>query len=172
MSGSLTGGGGENVPGISGACATHNITYLARGLWASPAGCLSTSPRHHQFWKSWSEALFGSQSAAHTMCVYHATLKSLCYAHRFVLLYSVLVTPFPNKIICFIYTYFGGLLPWHWNNLFIVPVRVKQPSKIWEKRSPLNHNNHKLGRYADVSFDVNADRHTITAWQRFRMNSL
>ena len=35
MSGSLTHGGGENVPGISGACATHNFTYLARGPWGS-----------------------------------------------------------------------------------------------------------------------------------------
>ena len=31
MSGSLICGGGENVPGIPGACATHNFTYLARG---------------------------------------------------------------------------------------------------------------------------------------------
>ena len=31
MSGSLTRIGGENVPGIPGACATHNFTYLARG---------------------------------------------------------------------------------------------------------------------------------------------
>ena len=31
MSGSLTCGGGGNVPGIPGACATHNFTYLARG---------------------------------------------------------------------------------------------------------------------------------------------
>ena len=29
-SGSLTCGGGENVPGIPGACATRNVTYLAR----------------------------------------------------------------------------------------------------------------------------------------------
>ena len=33
MSGSLTHGGGENVPGIPGACATRNFTYLARGPW-------------------------------------------------------------------------------------------------------------------------------------------
>ena len=33
MSGSLTRGGGENVPGIPGACTTSNITYLARGPW-------------------------------------------------------------------------------------------------------------------------------------------
>ena len=33
MSGSLTRGGGENDPGIPGACATRNFTYLARGPW-------------------------------------------------------------------------------------------------------------------------------------------
>ena len=33
MSGSLTRGGVENVPGIPGACATPNFTYLARGPW-------------------------------------------------------------------------------------------------------------------------------------------
>ena len=31
MSASLTRGSGENVPGILGACATRNFTYLARG---------------------------------------------------------------------------------------------------------------------------------------------
>ena len=31
MTGSLTRAGGENVPGIPGACATHSFTYLARG---------------------------------------------------------------------------------------------------------------------------------------------
>ena len=31
MSGSLTCGGGENVPGIPGACATRNFTFLVRG---------------------------------------------------------------------------------------------------------------------------------------------
>ena len=34
MSGSLTYGGGENVPGIPGACVTRNFTYLVRGPWA------------------------------------------------------------------------------------------------------------------------------------------
>ena len=33
MSGSLTRGGGENVPGIPGACATRKFAYLARGPW-------------------------------------------------------------------------------------------------------------------------------------------
>ena len=33
MSGLLTRGGGGNVPGIPGACATHNFKFLARGLY-------------------------------------------------------------------------------------------------------------------------------------------
>ena len=33
MSGSLKRGGGENVLGILGACATHDFMYLARGPW-------------------------------------------------------------------------------------------------------------------------------------------
>ena len=36
MSGSLTSGGGENVPGIAGACANQNFTYLVRGPWSIP----------------------------------------------------------------------------------------------------------------------------------------
>ena len=38
ISGSLTRCDGENVPGIPGACATHNFTYLARGpCWGWPS---------------------------------------------------------------------------------------------------------------------------------------
>ena len=33
MSWSLTRGGGGNVPGITGACATRNFAYLSRGPW-------------------------------------------------------------------------------------------------------------------------------------------
>ena len=36
MSGSLIRGGGENVPGISGACATHSFAHLVRGPWWRP----------------------------------------------------------------------------------------------------------------------------------------
>ena len=39
MSGSLTCGGGENIPGIPGACVTSNFAYLARGPW-----CQATLP--------------------------------------------------------------------------------------------------------------------------------
>ena len=35
MSGSLSRGRGENVPGIPGACATRNFKYLVRGSWQS-----------------------------------------------------------------------------------------------------------------------------------------
>ena len=35
MPGSLTRGGGENVPGLPGACATHILTYLVRGPWST-----------------------------------------------------------------------------------------------------------------------------------------
>ena len=41
MSGSLNCGGGENVPGIPGACATRNFTYLTRGPWMN------------QFFRTW-----------------------------------------------------------------------------------------------------------------------
>ena len=34
MSGSLTRGGGENLPGIPGACTTRNCAYLTRGPWS------------------------------------------------------------------------------------------------------------------------------------------
>ena len=37
MPGSLFYGGGENVPGIPGACTTRNFTYLARGPYKQPA---------------------------------------------------------------------------------------------------------------------------------------
>ena len=37
MSGLLTGAGRENVPGIPGAYATRNFTYLARGPWVLEA---------------------------------------------------------------------------------------------------------------------------------------
>ena len=46
MSGSLT-RGGENVPGIPGAWATHNFTYLARGPWKLP-GFPRIFPTQHQ----------------------------------------------------------------------------------------------------------------------------
>ena len=42
MSVSLTRGGGENVPGLPGACATRNFTNLLRGSWKSHEWCKSS----------------------------------------------------------------------------------------------------------------------------------
>ena len=39
MSGSLIRSGEKNVPGIPGACAIHNFTYLARGPWCYMGDC-------------------------------------------------------------------------------------------------------------------------------------
>ena len=38
MSGSQTRGGGENVPGFPGGCATSNLTHLVRGPWSFDDG--------------------------------------------------------------------------------------------------------------------------------------
>ena len=43
MSGSVSRGGGENVPGTPGACATLDCTYLARGPWSKKSTKLTTS---------------------------------------------------------------------------------------------------------------------------------
>ena len=52
MSGSLTRGGGENVPGIPGACANLNFTHLVRGpLTESPPPLReSITMMSHQLW--------------------------------------------------------------------------------------------------------------------------
>ena len=53
MSGSLSPGGGENVPGIPGACATRNFTYLVRGPWCRGRLIqVSVYFYHHQDWRS------------------------------------------------------------------------------------------------------------------------
>ena len=49
MSGSLTRSGGENVPGILGACATRNLMYLARGPCTCPSHCHHCTCR----WPRW-----------------------------------------------------------------------------------------------------------------------
>ena len=40
VSGSLARSGGKNVPGIPGACANLNFTYLVRGPWVSGYFCM------------------------------------------------------------------------------------------------------------------------------------
>ena len=49
MSGSLNGGGGENVPGIPGACATRNFAYLVRGLWQFFSSAFYRDVTNHMF---------------------------------------------------------------------------------------------------------------------------
>ena len=53
ISGSLTRGGGENVPGIPGACATHNFTYLTRGPLSKTTTVVRYFPRHSKRKRSW-----------------------------------------------------------------------------------------------------------------------
>ena len=45
-SGSLTSGGGENIPG---ACATCNFTYLVRGPWQQQIWCCPSLPEIFRF---------------------------------------------------------------------------------------------------------------------------
>ena len=52
MLGSLTLGGGDNVPGIPGACATRNVTYLARGSCSGPLLC-QMSDKHGTEYAGW-----------------------------------------------------------------------------------------------------------------------
>ena len=77
MSGSLTIGGGKNVPGIPGACATWNFTYLMRcpcNMWHIISSEVQTY-RHHiwiQFcvWQAWifkGEESFSQQSHANIL---------------------------------------------------------------------------------------------------------
>ena len=58
MSGSLARGGGENVPGIPGAHATRNCTYLARGQWPANSRSQYTSiynndPKYSDYWHNY-----------------------------------------------------------------------------------------------------------------------
>ena len=56
MLGSLTRGGGENVPGIPGACATCNFTYLARGP------CFNTAHRRNVCFLCWVYTFSGNET--------------------------------------------------------------------------------------------------------------
>ena len=55
MSGSLTRNGGENVPGIPGACATRNCTYLVRGPCRVRHHILQNA--HKSYWEAVSPVL-------------------------------------------------------------------------------------------------------------------
>ena len=75
---SLTRGGGEDVPGIPGACATSNFAYLARGSWDP-----------HQFsidcvdwllsWFRFSSPLNNLQADKSLLCFYSFIKPILCH---------------------------------------------------------------------------------------------
>ena len=56
MLGLLTRGGGENVPGIPGACTTRNFTYLARGPLMTWISNVSTVTLWMWIWETSSRA--------------------------------------------------------------------------------------------------------------------
>ena len=59
MSGSLTRGGGEHVPGIRSACVTVNSTYLWRGpFWCRPDFCICLGA----LFKLWKVAIYQTRS--------------------------------------------------------------------------------------------------------------
>ena len=68
MSGSLTHGGGENVPGIPSACATHNFAYLARGPCRVGYNTVQTKRGHATYKHS---NIFTSYT-----CKYHKSIKT------------------------------------------------------------------------------------------------
>ena len=80
MSGSLTRGGGENVPGIPGACASRNFTYQVRGPWVVNAvkrlqvrGIQSPLPWNQT---EWMQAMYISMRTLGERCLVVKTRKS------------------------------------------------------------------------------------------------
>ena len=65
MSGSLTLGSGENVPGIPGACATRNCIHLSRG---------PSSTNHMQWFLKYIFVVGTGGSAVHILCYEYAVL--------------------------------------------------------------------------------------------------
>ena len=54
---SLACGGGENVPGIPGACATRNFTYLVRGPWCMEYTAFNQNHPYPPTWTHYSAAM-------------------------------------------------------------------------------------------------------------------
>ena len=84
-SGSLTRGGGENVPGISGACATRNFTYLAKGPW-------------HWAWQSWliSKLYPTSDLTMLTLMTYRRFVGKISRVYRTMTAKEAEIQNFPN----------------------------------------------------------------------------
>ena len=63
-------GGGENVPGIPGACATRNFTYLVRG----PCNCLHHAQLHLQVSiMTWDATQFSNHDIENKRYIVHRT---------------------------------------------------------------------------------------------------
>ena len=85
MSGSLTGGSGENVPGIPGACTTRNVTYLVRGpLWRWWGG---EGARGKPSWCEWI-SISGIQMAyGNIFAFFMSSLSTNIYAKQYPQIY-------------------------------------------------------------------------------------
>ena len=74
MSGFLTHGDGENVPGIPGACATRNFTYLTSGPWPQFNVFL-----HHFLWEEWKNTIMLDELISQNKYI-----NKLCFKHTMV----------------------------------------------------------------------------------------
>ena len=130
MSGSLTNGGGENVPGIPGACATRNFAYLVRGPLPYDLGydksgndLIKSGNNHYpkKFWSSFMKsrritrpslsrhdimALLVCKISLYDNGVYDKT----CLYHH--ILYTKLYVILYIYIICCIYSQLTSLCLW------------------------------------------------------------
>ena len=79
MSGSVTRHGGENVPGIPGACATLNFTYLARGSWLADPNIVWGIPHLHCILGDLN-AFWGQAATGANFHLYFSKWQSLCTA--------------------------------------------------------------------------------------------
>ena len=69
VSGSLISSGGENVPGIPGACRSHNFLYLARGLYNFPLMASNTSNLPPTFILTLNWDAFGNEDVLFAQCL-------------------------------------------------------------------------------------------------------
>ena len=77
MSGSLTRGGWENVPGIPNACVTHNHTYLARGpLTNQGVFCPADGRRAHNLLSY--QCRFKCIHSSHCAAINYNTTNGIC----------------------------------------------------------------------------------------------
>ena len=107
MSGSRTRGGGENVPGISGACATHNFAFLWRGPCVPKAKCYCAHERNivvgaggYQFClQYWQLSYFISDTFENTKTIFlHETLSDKTIAISSIVAPKIFFLKQPNGV--------------------------------------------------------------------------